>query len=88
MFVFEQKEYAWERIVGLCQFQSGLKLSTSAGYLWLTTGIPMGKPGMETCGSELLMITGLHRSGCLFWVLWVLTTSTWKIKIFFNFLLI
>jgi hypothetical protein len=60
-----------------------LRLSTSPGYLWLTTGIPVGKPaGMETHGSELLVITGLYRSGCLFCVLQVLATSTCKTKIF------
>jgi hypothetical protein len=60
-----------------------LRLSTSPGYPWLTTGIPVGKPtGMETHGSELLVITGLYRSGCLFCVLQVLATSTCKTKIF------
>jgi hypothetical protein len=63
-----------------------LRLSTSAGYPRLTTGIPMGKPmGMETRGSRLLMITGLHGSGCLFWVLRVLATSTCETNIFLFF---
>ena len=45
----------------------------SAGYLWLTTGIPVGKHvSMETCGSESPVITGLHGSGCMFWVMQVL----------------
>ena len=34
-----------------------IRQSMSVGHLWLTTG-------METCGSELLMIIGLHGSGC------------------------
>ena len=54
------------------------------GHLRLTTGIPVGKPaGMETRGSELLVITGLHGSGFLFWVLRVLATSTRETKILF-----
>src|ERR1700685_3400074 len=54
-----------------------IRLSTSLGYLWLTTGIPVGKPtGMKTCGSKSLVITGLRGSGCMFWVMRVLTTST------------
>ena len=49
----------------------------------------MGKPtGMETCRSKLLVITGLHGSGFLFWVLRVLATSTHETKVFFIFLLI
>jgi hypothetical protein len=60
-----------------------LRLSMSLSYPWLITGILMGKPmGMATCRSELLVITGLHRSGCLFWVLWVLATSTCDTKVF------
>ena len=56
----------------------------SPGNPWLTTGIPVGKPtGMETPGSELPIITGLHRSGFLFWVLQVLATSTHETKILF-----
>ena len=40
-----------------------LRQSMSVGHPRLTTGISMGKPaGMETCGSELLVITGLHGS--------------------------
>ena len=43
-----------------------LRQSTSAGHPRLTTGIPVGKPtGMETCGSESLVITGRHGSGFL-----------------------
>jgi hypothetical protein len=39
----------------------------SAGHPQLTTGIPMGTPAdIETHGSELLVITGLHGSGFLF----------------------
>src|ERR1700683_3103491 len=54
-----------------------LRLSTSPGYLRLTTGIPVGKPaGMETRESESPVITGLHRSGCMFWVMRVLAAST------------
>jgi len=46
----------------------------------------MGKPaGMETCGSELPVITGLHGSGFLFWVLRVLATSTRETKILFSY---
>ena len=61
-----------------------IRLSTSAGHLQLTTGIPMGKPtGMETHTSELLVIAGLHGSGCSFSVLQVLATSTREIKVLF-----
>ena len=61
----------------------------SAGHPWLTTGIPMGKPvGMETCRSELLVITGLHRSGFSFWGLQVLATSTCETKVYFIYLLL
>ena len=64
-----------------------LRLGTSPGYPWITTGIPMGKPaGMETCGSESLVITGPHRSGFLFWVLRVLATSTHETKVLFIYL--
>ena len=60
-----------------------LRLSTSLGYPWLTTSIPVGKPvGMEIHGSELPVIMGLHRSGCLFWMLRVLATSTRETKNF------
>jgi len=45
-------------------------------------GLPVG---METRRSELLVITGLHRSGCLFWVLRVLATSTRETKVFLFF---
>jgi len=56
----------------------------SVGHLRLTTGIPVGKPaGMETRRSELLVVTGLHGSGCLFLVLQVLATSTREIKVLF-----
>jgi len=56
----------------------------SVGYLQLTTGIPMGKPvGMETRRSKLLVITGLHGSGFLFWVPQVLATSTCEAKVLF-----
>jgi hypothetical protein len=45
----------------------------------------VGKPaGMETHGSELLVIAGLHGSGCLFSVLRVLATSTREIKVSFT----
>src|ERR1700691_471918 len=68
--------------MGICIYI--LRLSTSAGHPWLTTGIPMGKPaGMETCGSELLVVTGLHGSGCSFSVLRVLATSTREMKVLF-----
>jgi hypothetical protein len=54
-----------------------LRLSTSPGYPQLTTGMPVGKPtGMETRGSESPVITGLHGSGCMFWVMRVLAAST------------
>src|ERR1700727_1632796 len=54
-----------------------LRLSTSPGYPRLTTGMPVGKPtGMETRGSESPVITGLHGSGCMFWVMRVLAAST------------
>ena len=63
-------------------YNACLRLSMSVGYPQLTTGILMEKPmGMETCRSKLLMITGLHGSGCLFWVLQALTTSTWETKL-------
>ena len=52
----------------------------SVGHPRLTTGIPMG---METRRSELLVITSLHRSGCLFWVLRVLAMGTHKTKVFY-----
>jgi len=66
--------------------QKYVRWSTSAGYPWLTTGIPTGKPmGMETYGSKLLLITDLHGSGCLFWMLWGLATSTCETKIFLFF---
>ena len=49
----------------------------SPGYPWLTTGIHVGKPaGMETRGPESPVITGLRGSGCMFWVMRVLSTST------------
>src|SRR5882762_4394071 len=38
--------------------------------------------GYGTCGSESPVITGLHRSGCMFWVLQVPATSTCKINFF------
>jgi hypothetical protein len=61
-----------------------LRLSTSPGYPRLTTGIPVGKPaGMETRGSESLVITGLRGSGCMFWVLRVPAAGTCG----YNFLL-
>ena len=48
----------------------------------------MGKPvGMETHGSELLVITGLHRSGFLLWVLRVLATSTHETKVIYLFII-
>jgi hypothetical protein len=49
----------------------------SPGYPRLTTGIPVGKiMGMETCGSESLVITSLCGSGCMFWVMQLLAAST------------
>jgi hypothetical protein len=49
----------------------------------------MGKPaGMETRGSELLVITGLHGSGFSFWGLQVLVTSTRETRVYFILLLI
>src|SRR6202050_2585763 len=61
-----------------------VRLNMSPGYLRLTTGIPMRKPmGVETCGSELLVITGLHGSGFLLWVLRVLATSTRETKVYY-----
>jgi hypothetical protein len=61
-----------------------IRLSMSAGHPRLTTGIPVGKPtGMETHGSELLVVIGLHGSGCSFSVLQVLATSTREIKVLF-----
>ena len=50
------------RILGTKLLMSTLRQSTSAGHPRLTTGIPMG---METCGSESLVITGRHGSGFL-----------------------
>ena len=38
-------------------------------------------------GFKLLVITGLHRSGFLFWVLQVLATSTCETKVLFIYLL-
>jgi hypothetical protein len=65
-----------------------LRLSTSLGYPWLTTGIPVGKPvGMETRGSESLVITGLHGSGYVFWMLQVPATGTCQTMVFFMFYL-
>ena len=55
-------------ILTLSTNHQALRLGMSPGNPWLTTGIPMGKPaGMETRGSELPVITGLHGSGFLFW---------------------
>jgi hypothetical protein len=49
----------------------------SQSYPRLTTGIPVGKiMGMETCGSESLVITSLCGSGCMFWVMQLLAAST------------
>src|ERR1700683_4563736 len=79
-FYQEQKCIFW-LILSACRV---LRLNTSLGYPWLTTGIPMGKPtGMETHGSELLVITGLHGSGFLLWVLQVLATSTRETKVYY-----
>ena len=62
------------------------KAEMSLGYPWLITGIPVGKPvGMATHRSKLLVITGLHRSGCLFWVLQVLATHTNETIVFLFF---
>ena len=48
----------------------------------------MGKPaGMETRGSKLLVITGLHGSGFLLWVLRVLATSTRETKVYYLFII-
>ena len=56
-----------------------LRLGTSPGYPQLITGMPMGFPtGMETCGSESPVITGLHGSGSLLWCC-ILAMSTCKI---------
>ena len=42
---------------------TGLKPSMSPGYLWLTTGIPIGKPvSMSTCRSESPGDWNLHKS--------------------------
>ena len=55
-------------ILTLSTNHQALRLGMSPGNPRLTTGIPMGEPtGMETCGSESPVITGLHRSGFLFW---------------------
>ena len=63
-----------------------LRLNTSRGYPRLITGRPVGKPvGMETRGSESLVITGLHGSECVFWVLRVPATGTCKTIVFLNF---
>ena len=59
-----------------------IKLSTSPGYLRLTTSILVG---METHRFESLVITGPYRSGCLFWVLKVLATSTCQTMVFLFF---
>ena len=68
----------------IASVQEGVRLNMSPGYPRLTTGIPVGKPaGMETRGSELLVITGLHGSGFLLWVLRVLATSTRETKVFY-----
>ena len=46
----------------------------------------MGKPvGMEIHGSKSLVITGLCRSGCMFWVLQVPATSTCQTMVFLFF---
>ena len=61
-----------------------LRLSTSPGYPRLITGIPMGFPmGMETHGSESLVITGLCGSGCVLWVLQVPATGTCQTIVFY-----
>jgi len=67
--------------------EADVRLSTSPGYLRLTTGIPVGKPvGMETCGSESLVITGLRGSGYVFWVLRVPATGTCQTIVFLFFI--
>ena len=53
-------------------------------YPWLITGIPMVR--METHRSESLMITGLHRSGCMIWVLRVPATGTCQTVVFLYFI--
>ena len=49
----------------------------------------MGFPtGMETRGSESLVITGLHGSGILFWVMRVLATSTRETMVIYLFIIL
>ena len=68
--------------------RNGIRLNTSPGYPRLITGRLMGKPaGMETRRSESLVITGLHGSECVFWVLRVPATGTCKTIVFLNFIL-
>jgi hypothetical protein len=65
-----------------------IRLSTSPGYPRLTTGIPVRKPtGMETRRSESLVITGLHGSECVFWMVQVPATGTCQTMVFFIFYL-
>ena len=69
--------FAWQVTHPSRLVTSYLRLSMSLGYLRLTTGMPVGKTtGMETCGSESLVITSLHGSGCMFWVMQLLAAST------------
>jgi len=70
--------------VGVCSHKAEHECRLPMAHYKYTHGFPTG---METCRSELLMITGLHGSECLFWVLQVLATSTCETKIFL-FLLI
>jgi hypothetical protein len=64
---------AGKKRMRVSNFVTMLRQSTSVGHPQLTTGIPVG---METRGSESLVITCLHGSRFLFWVLRVLATST------------
>ena len=63
-----------------------VRLNTSLGYPLLITGRPVGKlAGMETCRSKSPVITGLHRSRCMFLVLQVPATSTCQTVVFLFF---
>src|SRR6267154_6837940 len=65
-----------------------VRLNTNPGYPRLITGRSVGKPaGMETRGSESLVITGLHGSECVFWVLRVPATGTCQTIVFLYFIL-
>ena len=81
--------YMWPSSMGRSLPPTSVRLSTSPGNPRLTTGIPVGKPaGMETRGSELPIITGLHGSGFLFWCCKYLPQVLVRLKFYLLTLLI